>query len=158
MPSFLLGICLFRFHLIPADAEEAMVKLIQFFNNGLLLFGAGPATAKARDRRHQLVDVGTGGLALPNPEGVLQKLASLWFPEFFFLDQLLQGLFLLGADITGSFGHHIIHIVDARNKVFNQLLFAVQFRAGVHGATNGDVHFYVVAVGVMVFLHLAIYD
>lgn len=82
MPSFLLGICLFRFHLISADAEKALEKLIHFFNNGLLLLGAGPATAKARDRRHQLVDVGTGGLALPNPEGILQKLASLWFPEF----------------------------------------------------------------------------
>ena len=89
MPSFLLGICLFRFHPIPADAEELLEKLLQFFNDGLLLFGAG-AAAKTGDGRHQLV--GVGGLDLPVPEGVLQELAGLRLAELFFPDQLFQGL------------------------------------------------------------------
>ena len=126
---------------------------MQFFDNGLLLFGAGTAAAKTGDGWHQLVDVGAGGLDLPVPESVLQELAGLRFAELFFLDQLLQGLFPFGADIAVPLGHHVVHLVDARNKVFDQLLFAAQFGAGVHGAADGDEHFLVVAVGIVVLLH-----
>lgn len=126
---------------------------MQFFDNGLLLFGTGTTAAKTGDGRHQFVDVGAGGLDLPVPESVLQELAGLRLAELFFLDQLLQRLFALGADITVPLGHYIIHIVDARNKVFDQLLFAAQFGAGVHGAADGDEHFLVVTVGIVVLLH-----
>ena len=143
---------MFRFHLIPANAEELLEKSLQFFDDGLLLFGAG-TTAKTGDRRHQFVDVGAGGFDFPVPESVLQELAGFRFAELFFPDQLLQCLFALGADITVPLGHHIIHIVDARNKVFDQALFAAQFGAGIHSAADGDEHFLVVAVGIVVLLH-----
>ena len=153
MPSFLSGICLFRFHLIPADAEELLEKSLQLLDDGLLLFGAGTTAAKTGDRRHQFVDVGAGGLDLPVPESVLQELAGFRLAELFFLDQLLQRLFALGTDITVPLGHHIIHIVDARNKVLDQALFAAQFGAGIHGAADGNEHFFVVAMGIVVLLH-----
>lgn len=126
---------------------------MQFFDDGLLLFSAGTTAAKAGDRRHQLVDVGAGGLDFPVTESVLQELAGLRLAELFFLDQLLQCLFPLGADITVPLGHYIIHIVDACNKVLNQALFAAQFGAGIHSAADGNEHFFVVAVGIVELLH-----
>ena len=141
------------FHSIPADAEELLEKLLQFFDDGLLLFGAGTAAAKTGDGRHQLVDVGAGGFDFPGPEGVLQELAGLQLTELLFLDQLYQGLFPLCADIAVPLGHHVVHLVDTRDKVFDQLLFAAQLGAGIHGTADGNEHFLVVAVGIVVLLH-----
>ena len=70
------------------DSKETLKESFELVNHRLLFLGSGTATAKTRDRRHQFIDIHSGGLDLAIPESVFQKLAGFRFAELFVLDDL----------------------------------------------------------------------
>ena len=132
-----------------ADPEERL----QLIDHSLLLLGPGTAASKAGHRRHQLVDIRSGGLDLTVPESVLQELPCLRRLEFFLPNDLGQFLFPFRRHKTVPLGHHIIHIIDTGNKGLDELLLAPQFGAGIHRLLYGDQDLLVITVGIVVLLH-----
>ena len=51
------------------------------------------------------------------------------------------------------FSCDVIHIVDARDKSFDQFPFAAKLWAGINGFSDGDKHLFILAVGVMILLY-----
>lgn len=49
--------------------------------------------------------------------------------------------------------HHIVHIVNSRNKCFDQLLLTAKFRASIHRFLDGNKNLFVLTVRIVVLFH-----
>ncbi len=134
---------------LPPIPKNLSKEALQLVNYALLLLRTATA-AKARNRRHQLVNIRTNSLDFAITERIGQILACLRLLQFFLLDDFYKLFLPLFRHIGVPLCHHVIHIVDTCNKGFNQLLFAAQFRAGINRLANRDEHFFIIAMGIMV--------
>ena len=55
--------------------------------------------------------------------------------------------------IAVPFIHNIIHVIDSRDKIFNKLFLTAQFRTGINCFMNGNQHFFILAVSIMVLFY-----
>lgn len=136
-----------------ADSKEAVKESFELINHSLLFLGSGTATATAKSghRRHQFIDIRSGGLDLAIPEGIFQKLAGFRFAKFFVSDDLRQFFLSLLCHKTMPLFQYILHIVDAGNKVFDELLFAAQFGTCVYSFLDGNKDLFIITMGIMIF-------
>lgn len=58
------------------DSKEAVKESFELVNHRLLFLGSGTATAKSGHRRHQFIDIRSGGFDFAITEGVLQELSD----------------------------------------------------------------------------------
>ena len=71
-----------------SDSKESIEEDFKLIYYGLFFLCSCTITAESGNWRHQLVNIGSGGLDFSVAESVIQKFSGFRFPELFLLDYL----------------------------------------------------------------------
>ena len=84
---------------------------------------------------------------------MFHKVASFLFFQILLCNNCRKLLLFFFCYKGTPLQQYVRHVIDALNEGFNQCFLAAQLRAGIHGFLNGDQHFFIVAMGIMVFFN-----
>jgi len=138
---------------LPSGNSKEFIKECLQLINDTLFFCRTVSAAKARYRRHQFINIRSGGLDFSGLQRGFDELPGLLRLEFFLCNDSRQILLLMPYHKVPPLQENIFNIVDPGNKVLDQGLFASQLWAGVHGFPNGNQNLLILAVGVVIFLY-----
>lgn len=108
----------------PEEPLEERLELV----DDCLFFCRAIAAAEAGSRRHKFIYIGADCADLARLEGILDELSRFGFVELFLLYDLNKLALPLLGDEAAPFGQHVVNVVDAGDKGFDQLFLAAELR------------------------------
>ena len=127
------------------NAEILLKECFDLVNDTLFL-GSSVAATKARDRRHQLVDVCACGLDSAIAQSIFNVFSCFILFEFFFCNEGGEIFFLLLENKLLPIALNISLRVDGGNKAINKLFLGAKLDARLDRSVDGKKNFLVLAV------------
>ena len=132
---------------IPKPLKESLEPLNDCFFLRLAIF---TTAAEAGHGRKYFVYVRTCCLDTAVTESACHKCPGFFLFELFLGYQSNKCLFTLLGNIAVPLIHNIVNIVDTVDEVLDKVFLASQLRAGINRLLNGDKHFLIRTMTVMI--------